>query len=106
VKLQASRHGQPLPLLTAATDEDEEGKIAEDLMKVNPLCILHPGGDRKLGTASGSLWAGAVTCSYTSSPPSFVCCGGTATSASEKPSLSRAILKQASGSQTALSQPS
>lgn len=41
MELQASIHGQPLPLLTAATDEDEEGKLPEDIMKVNPLayCI-------------------------------------------------------------------
>lgn len=30
-----------LSLLTAATDEDEEGKLPEDIMKVNPFayCI-------------------------------------------------------------------
>lgn len=30
-------HGQPIPLLTAATDEDEEGRLPEDIMKVNAL---------------------------------------------------------------------
>lgn len=55
MELQTRKHGQPLPLLTAATDEDEEGKIAEDLMKVNPLCILHPGGDRRRPQARDSF---------------------------------------------------
>lgn len=27
----------PLPFFTAATDEDEEGKLPEDIMKVNPF---------------------------------------------------------------------
>lgn len=34
---RANLHGQPLPFLTAATDEDEEGKLPEDIMKVNPF---------------------------------------------------------------------
>lgn len=34
---RANMDHSPLPFLTAATDEDEEGKLPEDIMKVNPF---------------------------------------------------------------------
>lgn len=34
---RANMGHSPLPFLTAATDEDEEGKLPEDIMKVNPF---------------------------------------------------------------------
>lgn len=108
-------HGQPLPFFTATTDEDEEGKLTEDIMKVNPFPYRICEERSSQGVGGGVGWAGlgfqisvgrwllSLACIAPRVPPPHML-GGAAASAGGKPSLEQAILRQASGSQTAVSQ--